>query len=131
MKTVLINDTRTMVKSFDTANCIIEFTTNPTEAKSYDNEWMANAEAEYLNFHCKEHSHILKSMSGRCVHIISDDEYMLGGTRYNFNGEPSERARDYVATAASTNVTLEGQGHFTTIDAMPLYYVDTTITRAQ
>lgn len=74
-KTVLRNPDGIMVKSFDTVNTVIEFTTDVNEALNYDRgEWFANSELEYLQFHCKEHMDKLKDMKAEYVSTSTDED---------------------------------------------------------
>lgn len=52
MKIVLKNDDGLMIANIDRVNAKIEFTTNPTEAITYNQgDWFATTELEYLKFH--------------------------------------------------------------------------------
>lgn len=51
------------LKSIDTKNETIEFTSNVNEAKVYDGgEWFANTELEYIQFHFPQEEEILNGM---------------------------------------------------------------------
>ena len=59
----LRNDKGEYVKSLDTENHALEFTTNKDEAKNYTNgSWFAETELDFLKFHFKEFKDILDTM---------------------------------------------------------------------
>jgi hypothetical protein len=59
----LRNDKGEYVKSLDTENHVLEFTTDANEAKNYTNgSWFAETELDFLRFHFKEFKDTLDTM---------------------------------------------------------------------
>ena len=54
MKLTLKNKDGDFLKEIDTEETQISFTSNKKEAKTYQNEWFATVEAEYVQYHFKE-----------------------------------------------------------------------------
>lgn len=63
----LCNDKGEYVKSLDTKEHKLEFTTDIDKAKNYTNgSWFAETELDFLKFHFKEYKDKLSTMACRC-----------------------------------------------------------------
>lgn len=50
----ILGNGKKFLKEINTEDMVLHFTDNPSEAKQYSNEWLADTELDFIKFHFKD-----------------------------------------------------------------------------